>query len=375
MSADGLYIGLMSGTSVNAVDAVLVAWDGGRPRLLQAHSHAIPGELRERAFALARGQDESIHALCTLDRDIADLFADSALALLARAGLEPAAISAIGSHGQTLRHRPPAPGTTAYTLQVGDPNTIAERTGITTVADFRRRDLAAGGEAAPLVPPFHAELFGAPARRRAIVNIGGIANATILDGRRAVAGFDSGPGNTLLDAWIQRCRGLSMDRDGAWAAAHPVDEALLQALLADPWFHRRGPRSTGPELFNLRWLQSHLPPAMEAGRVQATLAELSARAIAVSLDDLPLDGVWVCGGGACNGDLMQRLRRLLADRECPLASTATLGIDPQWVEAAAFAWLARRRLQGLPGNVPAVTGARGERVLGGVFAGPASDAE
>jgi anhydro-N-acetylmuramic acid kinase len=375
MTGDGLFIGLMSGTSVDAVDAALLEWTDGRPQLRHTHSHPLPAALRERILAVSRGNGDDLHSLCTLDRELGELFAQAALALLLGSGRHPRVIRAIGSHGQTVRHRPPGHGETPYTLQIGDANTLAERTGITTVADFRRRDMAAGGEGAPLVPLFHAEVFGAPGERRAIVNIGGIANATLLDGHRVVAGFDCGPGNTLLDAWVQAVHGEQFDAGGSWAAEHDVDAALLQRLLDDPWFSRSGPRSTGPEHFNLDWLRANLAAAttsgIAAGTVQATLAELSARGIARSLADSDVTGVWVCGGGALNTDLMRRLHRLLTPAGCTLASTEALGMRPQWVEAAAFAWLARQRLLDRAGSSPDVTGACGARVLGAIYAGAA----
>ena len=377
MAKDGLFIGLMSGTSVDAIDAALIDCSAEQPRLIHTHSSAIPDSLRNRVLALCRGESDSLHALGTLDNALGERFAQAVLDLLSAAKIGRAAITAIGSHGQTVRHCPPGAGQSPYTLQIADPNIIAERTGILTVADFRRRDMAAGGEGAPLVPRFHGAVFGRAGERRAVVNIGGIANATLLHGDQVVAGFDCGPGNTLLDAWINDTSGERFDNCGAWSAEHRVDDALLQQLMCDPWFQRRGPRSTGPEYFNLAWLRAHMPREIDSGSVQATLAELTARGIAESLAGSAVTDVWVCGGGAANTDLMRRLHRLLEPTGCRVATTSVLGIDPQWVEAAAFAWLARQRLQSKPGNAPTVTGAAGPRVLGAVFAAssPVSQAQ
>lgn len=359
----------MSGTSVDAVDAVLLDYDGTTPNLLATHSHPLPDTLRERIFDLSTGAHESVHALCTLDQELGELFATAVLTLLAGAGTRAEHVHAIGSHGQTVRHQPHRQTAPTYTLQIADPNVIAERTGICTVADFRRRDMAAGGEGAPLVPLFHADVFGAENECRAIINIGGIANATLLAGQQVIAGFDCGPGNTLLDGWIARHQGQRFDTHGAWSAEHSVDETLLDALLADDFFQRDGPRSTGPEHFNLGWLDDRLTDEHEPGDVQATLAELTARSICESLpqEDTSPAAVYICGGGARNTDLMRRLHHHLDSRGIRVGTTGELGIDVEWVEASAFAWLAYRTLAGLAGNAPVVTGARGERVLGGIF--------
>jgi anhydro-N-acetylmuramic acid kinase len=255
-------------------------------------------------------------------------------------------------------------------LQIGDPNTIAEITGITTVADFRRRDVAAGGEGAPLAPAFHAAVFSSPEHARAIINIGGIANISLLDGD-SVAGFDSGPGNTLLDHWIHDQCGKQFDHDGSWAAEGNVDETLLERLLQHPYLEMAPPKSTGKEVFNFSWLQQQLQdaPGLEPRDVQATLAEFTATSICTALAQHPVsvDENYVCGGGAANSDLMRRLYRQLSPAH--LGTTSELGCDPAWVEAAAFAWLAQRTLEGLSGNLPTVTGAVGERVLGAIYPG------
>ncbi|MEP1596358.1 MAG: anhydro-N-acetylmuramic acid kinase, partial [Halieaceae bacterium] len=294
-------------------------------------------------------------------------------ALLATANRQPEEIRAIGSHGQTIRHRPASAGhspASAFTLQIGDPNSIAELTGITTVADFRRRDVAAGGEGAPLAPAFHAAAFSTPTEPRAIVNIGGIANATLLQGEELLAGFDTGPGNTLLDQWIQQHQGQSYDRDGNWSSEGEIIPALREQLLSDPYFDRTGPRSTGKEYFNLQWLERALTPLPEQPSnrdVQATLADVTAQSIAdgITSTGFAPAAVYICGGGACNTDLMRRLYQKLAPAR--LETTEVLGIEPEWVEAAAFAWLAHQAVTGKPGNAPAVTGAEGPRVLGGIY--------
>ncbi len=368
---DDLLVGLMSGTSMDAIDAVLVRVGTRDFELLACHEHPIPPTLREQIHTLSHPGEQEIHGLGQLDRQLGEYFADATRLLLSQSGTPAEQVRAIGSHGQTVRHHPPsvtAPGEPAYTLQIGDPNIIAERTGITTVADFRRRDLAAGGEGAPLVPAFHDFLFADAQKRRAVVNIGGIANASLLlDGE--VSGFDTGPGNTLLDHWIFRHRGEHYDPLGAWSAEGEVDSGLLAALAAHPYLALPSPKSTGKEAFNLDWLDQVLAglPAISPQDVQATLAEFAALSITESLAGFALDDVYVCGGGASNTDLMRRLYQRLSP--VYLGTTAELGCDPAWVEAAAFAWLAWRTLQGLPGNVPAVTGAGGPRVLGAIFPG------
>jgi anhydro-N-acetylmuramic acid kinase len=329
--------------------------------------------LREKIHGLCHPGPDEIGRLGCLDRELGFAFAKAVRKLLAKAGVAPSSVRAIGSHGQTVRHHPPTRSDTpavAYTLQIGDPNTIAESTGITTVADFRRRDVAAGGEGAPLVPAFHAAVFAHPCKSRAIVNIGGIANATILS-PQGLTGFDTGPGNTLLDLWICRCRGEAYDPMGGWSAEGRVDAALLDALLQHDFLALEPPKSTGKEAFNLVWLDNVLASRgpVDDRDVQATLAEFTAATISGALDACAaeVEEVYVCGGGAANTDLMRRLYRRLTPRS--LATTAELGCDPAWVEAMAFAWLAWRTLEGLPGNAPEVTGAAGERILGAVYAG------
>ncbi len=365
-----LFLGLISGTSMDGVDAAVVAFpERGRRgcELVATACYAYADDLRlalERAVADPASCD--LDTLGRLDVQVGGAFAAAALRLLAGAGLEAADMRAIGSHGQTLRHRPDAD--TPFTLQIGDPNVIVARSGITTVADFRRRDIALGGEAAPLAPAFHGWLFGggAPA---AVVNIGGIANVTLVEDD-VRAGFDSGPGNTLMDGWIRRQRDEAWDRDGAWARQGTVHPLLLEACLDDPYFTAPPPKSTGREYFNADWLAARLealPEQPPPADVQATLAELTAVTVARAVGEHApgVSRVLVCGGGAHNGFLMGRLGELCAPAE--VASTAAAGLDPDWVEAAAFAWLARETLAGRPGNRPRVTGAQSAAILGGIY--------
>ncbi len=370
-----LYVGLMSGTSVDGIDCALLEMDDRNFTLRGTHSHPMDQEIRARIAGISHSSDDEIERMGRLDRELGLLFARATLALLEATNTTPDAVTAIGSHGQTIRHRPPSATDTddpCFTLQIGDPNTIAEITGITTVADFRRRDVAAGGEGAPLAPAFHAAAMASDGINRAIVNIGGIANISLLQGKDLIAGFDTGPGNTLLDHWIARHRGDTFDRDGAWAASGEVTESLMARLMDHPYFELDGPRSTGKEAFNLSWLDTVLEdlPDLKPVDVQASLAQFTVDSIAHAVKRSPVEvtEIYICGGGAHNVDLMARLEHQLAPQL--VASTAALGIDPDWVEAATFAWLAARTLNQLPGNAPAVTGASGPRILGAIHPGP-----
>ena len=364
-----IYIGLMSGTSMDAVDAAMVDLGGARPRLLATHNHPLPACLRAEAAALSRGS-VTLAAQGTLDNRFGHLFADAVLALLGSTRIPAPEVRGIGSHGQTVYHRPD--GAHPFSLQIGDPNIIVERTGITTVADFRRRDIAAGGQGAPLVPAFHRAVLQSPDHARAVVNIGGIANLTLLppDPHAPVRGFDTGPGNTLIDAWADRHLGVPLDRDGRWAASAQPDPRLLECLSKDPYFRLSAPKSTGLEHFNLEWVEGCLQDVgdrLEPPVVQATLVELTAHTIAegiVTTSPEPTE-VWVCGGGVHNGYLMLRLRDLLAGTR--VTSTEEAGIPPDWMEAMAFAWLAQQTLDHRPGNLPSATGARHPVILGGVY--------
>ncbi len=368
--APTLYLGLISGTSADGIDAALVSFEGDQPHLLAAQTYPWPAALREQILAVAQGEAAiDLDAFGRLDIALGDRFAEAALSLLGQSGTPAAAVRAIGSHGQTVRHRPT--GEHAFTLQLGDPATIAERCGIDVVADFRRADLAAGGQGAPLLPAVHAMLLAHPGHARVVLNLGGIANITVLGAGGDVIGFDTGPANGLLDAWCLRHRGEAFDRDGRFAASGRVDGTLLDALLADPYFALSPPKSTGREHFHLDWLAAHPRVAtLEPADVQATLLELSARSVAEAIARHAPNAreVLACGGGVHNGVLMRRLASLLAP--CTLASTSAFGVDPDFLEASAFAWLARQRLLGLPGNLPAVTGARGPRLLGAIHPAP-----
>jgi len=375
-SAGSLYIGLISGTSVDAIDSVVLDAERAPPAVIASRSHPIPPELRAEALALAAVAETDPERVWRLDVALGELFAEAAGALLAHAGLLACEVRAIGSHGQTVRHRPRA--RPPFSAQLGDPGVIAERTGITTVADFRRRDLAAGGEGAPLAPAFHAAALAPDAdgdaggTDRVVVNLGGIANATLLpgDAARPVIGFDTGPANALLDLWASRHLSAPMDRNARWAETGTVHETLLARLLEDEFFAAPPPKSTGREHFDGAWLDARLasvgPPPPPAD-VQRTLCALTVRTVAdaVAARAAADAEVLVCGGGVHNPMLMAGLGEALAPRT--VRSTAERGVDPDWVEAATFAWLAARTLAGLPGNVPSVTGARREVVLGGIY--------
>jgi anhydro-N-acetylmuramic acid kinase len=365
-----LFIGLMSGTSLDGVDGVLAALDGGLQ--VRAHAHApMPDTLRAELLALNQAGPDELHRAALAANALARLQATVVAGLLAQAGVARTAVRAIGSHGQTVRHRPGAFDGTGYTLQLNQPALLAELTGIDVVADLRSRDVAAGGQGAPLVPAFHAEVFGRPGHPRAVLNLGGIGNLTLLPGdvSAPVRGFDTGPGNALLDFWVRRHLGLDYDADGHWGSTGTVQTGLLQALMSEPFLAAPPPKSTGRDLFNPDWLAPHLAAAgvLRPQDVQATLAEFTARSAAEALRrHAPgTPELLVCGGGAFNGDLMARLARALPG--CAVRSTADAGLPPLQVEAAAFAWLAWAWVQGRPGNLPAVTGAQGPRPLGALY--------
>ncbi|MCP3660946.1 MAG: anhydro-N-acetylmuramic acid kinase [Gammaproteobacteria bacterium] len=368
MSAHQYFIGLMSGTSMDAIDAVLVQFETGQPQVLAHYTQPWNDSLRTRLRSLSKPGDNEIERLGVLDGEVANAFVSATKQLLKQSSTSPESVVAIGSHGQTIRHRPEA--SIPFTLQIGDPNRIAELTGITVVADFRRRDMAAGGEGAPLVPAFHRALFQQPGESLAILNIGGIANLTLLSANtdQPVSGFDTGPGNTLLDAWCHRHLQQPMDENGDWATRGTIDQSLLTDLLDDPYFKRPPPKSTGPEYFSLEWLEKHLEshPGISAVCCQATLLTLTVETVAMELDrGEGYQRLLVCGGGVHNRKLMTELRCRLP--EIAVESTLNYGLDPDLVEATAFAWLAKRTLQDLPGNLPAVTGAERSVVLGGIY--------
>lgn len=363
-----LYIGLMSGTSVDAVDASLVNITPDSIAVIESAALAIPDPIRNQILCLFDPGANEIERMGPLDRSLGQLFADAVHLLLQASGLSPKDICAIGCHGQTIRHRPRPESGLPFTLQIGDPSTVAELTGITTVADFRRRDVACGGQGAPLAPAFHDAVFGNPHEVRGVLNIGGIANLTVLAPGDPVSGFDTGPGNGLLDAWIQFCRQEPYDRNGDWAATGTVCHDLLVKLQAHPFFALPTPKSTGREEFTLTWLQTQLRgfEHLLDEDVQATLAELTAITVGAEVRAQPfIPRLFLCGGGAHNQHLYARLKAHLAD--CELQSTAVLGIPVDDVEAAAFAWLAQQTMNGLTGNLPSVTGAKRAAVLGGVY--------
>lgn len=355
----------MSGTSLDGVDAVLAEiGPTGQIRLLQTHYLPYPDRLHDQLLALHTSQPNEIHLAAMAANELARLYADAFSELLN--GIAPKTVRAIGCHGQTLRHRP-ADG---YTLQIGNAALLAELTGTTVVNDFRSRDIAAGGQGAPLVPAFHTQVLRNPEIHRVIANIGGIANITDLPGNGLVRGWDTGPGNMLLDAWNKRHSATRYDRDGAWAASGAVQSVLLTELNRHPHLMQPPPKSAGREQFNLDWLDATLdrlhrtiPPA----DIQATLLEFTALSLcdAVIRECPGTQEVYVCGGGAHNRTLMQRIVVHLPNVR--VATTSTLGIDPDWVEALAFAWLARQTLHNAPANLPSVTGARGERILGAIY--------
>jgi anhydro-N-acetylmuramic acid kinase len=358
------YLGVMSGTSLDGLDIALIQQDS-RPTLLAHHYIPMPDALRADLLALCASGPDELARSAIAEQHWVELAAAGINALLQREGLNASDIRAIGSHGQTVRHEPAR----GFTVQIGNPALLAELTGIDVVADFRRRDVAAGGQGAPLVPAFHEALFEADEQPKAVLNVGGFSNLSLIEPGRAVRGFDCGPGNVLLDAWIGKVRGDAFDRDGAWAASGQLNAALLQALMSDPYFATRGPKSTGRELFNLPWLESHLTefPAVSPADVQRTLLELTASSIVDSLQQAQQGTaeLLVCGGGAHNATLMQRLQEMLPS--CQVASTAERGVPPDWVEAMAFAWLAHCCLERTPANRPSVSGAKGPRVLGAIY--------
>ncbi len=367
-----LYLGLISGTSTDGIDTAIVRFgdDGRSAELLFGRTYAWPSDLRARLVELGqRGVALTLDDIGELDTRIGRIFADAAGHALRDSGIDSTRIAAIGSHGQTLRHRPQ--GDHPFTMQLGDPNLIAEHCGVRVVADFRRRDVAAGGHGAPLLPALHAALLTAPQEQRAVVNLGGIANITLLppksDAHGEVRGFDTGPANALMDAWCLRHTGAGYDRDGAFALSGRVDTALLSKLLQEPWFSLPAPKSTGRDQFHLGWLERHLSGQESPPDVQATLLALTARTVADALNAAQpgTSRLIACGGGVHNPALMRALAATLP--RVTVESSAAHGLDPDLVEAMGFAWLARQTVLGLPGNLPSVSGARGPRVLGAMY--------
>ena len=362
----GRYIGVMSGTSLDGVDVVLAAIDENKVAQQASLTWPIPVSLKEEILSICQGQQLTLSQLGQLDVRLGALFADAVLALMHKENLRPQDVVAIGCHGQTVWHEPT--GDAPHTLQIGDNNQIVAKTGVTVVGDFRRRDIALGGQGAPLVPAFHQALLGHPSERRMVLNIGGIANLSMLIPGQPVRGYDTGPGNMLMDAWIWRQCGKPYDKDAEWASEGKVIIPLLQSMLSDPWFALPAPKSTGREYFNYGWLERQLAqfPALAPQDVQATLAELTAVSIS---EQVLLSGgcerLLVCGGGSRNPLVMARLAGLLPGTE--VTTTDEAGISGDDMEALAFAWLAWRTVAGLPGNLPSVTGAREASVLGAIF--------
>jgi len=363
-----LYIGLMSGTSLDGIDAGLVDFSNNAMRLIGFHYHAFSDELRQRIQQLSQAEQTiRLQDYGALDAELGDLFAETTLNLLKKANIPACDIQAIGSHGQTVYHAPETPF--GFSLQIGDPNRIAQITGITTIADFRRRDIAVGGQGAPLVPAFHQAVFADKQLAKTVLNIGGIANITVLNGEQVI-GFDTGPGNTLLDYWQQTHFNQAYDHNGDWAASGQVDANLLAALKDDAYFQLSPPKSTGKEYFSSAWLSQKLAtfPAIAAADVQATLCQLSADSIADAIKrHAPQNQqTLVCGGGAHNRRLLALLQENLG---AEVLTTTAFGIDPDHVEACAFAWLARQTVKNSPGNLCSVTGAKIPVILGGIYPG------
>lgn len=356
------YIGLMSGTSLDGVDAVLVDFSGDQSRIIGESFLPFDHSLRARLMAIQAAQSNEIHLAALLGNDLARLYAKAVHKLMDSKRLSAGSAIAIGCHGQTIRHRPE----TGYTIQLCNGALLAELTRTVVVCDFRSRDIAAGGQGAPLVPAFHQSVFAHPSIHRVVVNIGGIANITDLN-RGEALGFDTGPGNMLMDSWIQLHLGKSFDKDGAWGNGGRCIGDLLQTMLAHKFFSSKPPKSTGRELFNSAWLNDQLSGNENPRDVQATLLALTAVSIARAVKTYckGAEALYVCGGGAANSALIGCIAMELP--EMRIGSTAILGVDPDWVEACAFAWLARQALLLRPGNLPVVTGAAGPRILGAIY--------
>lgn len=353
----------MSGTSLDGVDAVLAEIGEKTCRIIYAIFQPFDNNTRHELLALNQNGHNELLRAAVAGNALASHYASAISTLLNESGHPASAISAIGCHGQTIRHRPDL----GFTIQIGNAALLAELSSITVIADFRNRDIAAGGQGAPLVPAFHAATLHSPQHNRVIVNIGGISNLTWLPKSGTVTGFDCGPGNLLLDGWTQQHLGASYDRDGAWAASGQSIPALLEALQQHAFFAAPPPKSTGRDMFHLEWLQTFLSDHYAAADTQATLLALSAHAIAdaVHIHCPEAEEIYLCGGGAHNSALRKKLEELL--QPLPIALTDMLGIDADWVEATAFAWLAYQTLHGHPSNLPEVTGARGYRVLGAIY--------
>lgn len=359
------YIGLMSGTSLDSIDAVLVENNSGTVHPLFSYCHPLPNDLREKLLELALPGTNEIERMADAEPAFAKESASAVNHLLNIANTDADQIRAIGSHGQTVRHRPEK----GFTLQIGNPGQIAELTGITVISDFRRRDMAAGGQGAPLVPAFHKAVFASPEENRVIVNIGGIANISILSNQQVVSGFDTGPGNMLMDYWCQKHRHTAFDKNGDWAATGKFDQQLLDDLLKEKYLQQPPPKSTGRELFNGLWLEDKLlqHPSLNPAVIQATLCRFTAQCIVEAIKEYApeTDVVYISGGGAHNKMLLQIIQSGLDQQK--VKTVDELGIGADWVEAVAFAWLAKQTLNRQTGSLPEVTGAKGARILGAIY--------
>jgi anhydro-N-acetylmuramic acid kinase len=367
MNSGNIYIGLMSGTSIDAVDAVAIKFNADGIVLIDSYSEAIPADLKQQILDLCQASSDSLQLLGETDHRLGKLYAQASLALISKAQLTSTQITAIGCHGQTVRHCAPSEGNIPFSLQIGDANILAAETAIPVVSDFRRKDMALGGQGAPLVPAFHHYAFADASCHRAIINIGGISNISLIASNGDCTGFDIGPGNLLMDLWSQIHIGTHYDNNGDWAASGEAHQPLLEHMKACAFFALPAPKSTGRELFNRHWLSTQLAefPKLAPQDVQATLLRLTADTIceAILHLDLSVDEVYVCGGGAYNGQLMAELSRHLPR----LNTTELLGIAPNLVEACAFAWLAKQRLDHGYGNIATATGAKRQTVLGGLY--------
>ncbi len=367
IAGNEIYIGLMSGTSLDGVDVAIVDFAEFPPRLIHSATTPYAASMKQQLEALCQSSSTTLDELYSLDARLGEVYAESVNTALSMASVDRSKIVALGCHGQTIRHSPDS--TSPFSAQIGDPNRLAALTGITTVADFRRKDIALGGQAAPLAPAFHQFLFHSKDENRILVNIGGIANITWLPANSEcpVIGFDTGPGNTLCDYWNRKHRNSSFDENGAWGRGGKViDDLLTRMISEEAYFCQASPKSTGTEYFNAEWLSSYLQDEYDARDVQATLIELTASTIATAISALAKPAnCFVCGGGAHNQYLLERLDASLPD--CPVSTTAVLGLDPDYVEAAAFAWLARERICLRSGNIPQVTKAQRATILGGVY--------
>lgn len=367
MVTNDYFIGLISGTSVDGIDCALVEFTDNKPRLVATHFVTIDHALREKILKLCEGTEIDLKMYGQVDVEIGRRFATAANELLENESITAATIKAIGSHGQTVYHQPV--GEFPFTLQLGDPNTIAQHTGITTVADFRRRDMTVGGEGAPLAPLMHRNCFQSATEDRVVINIGGISNITVLNKDGQCAAFDTGPGNVLMDFWIDKCKQQTIDNDGDWARTGEVNQELLELLLQEEYFSLPHPKSTGRELFNGHWLENKLNAIEEdvsGADVQATLLQLTVSTIVAEIQRSAAPAkVYVCGGGVHNSVLMEKLQQTLSD--CTVNSTSALGVDPDWVEAIAFAWMAKQTIEGRASDTSAFTGASQATILGGIY--------